>query len=117
MVPQVLAIPQKVGRVTKQFDLFDRREARFAEFDAANPDVWRLFERFTLELIRRGFEHYSSDAVLHRVRWETAVSAKDGTFKIDNNWTPYFARKFHSHYPQYAGFFRTRLSKFDAEAA
>ena len=30
-----------------------------------HPLAWSLFQRFTFELIDRGFAHYSSDAVLH----------------------------------------------------
>jgi hypothetical protein len=89
--------------------------ARFAEIDAANPEVWRLFVRFTFELIHRGFAHYSADAVLHRVRWETAAALEDDrTFKINNNWSAFYARKFHDHYPKHDRFFRLRASMADA---
>jgi hypothetical protein len=89
--------------------------AKFAEIDAANPDVWRLFERFTFELIRRRFSHYSADAVLHRVRWETSSAIDDASsFKINNNWSAFYARKFHAKYPKYEGFFRLRASMADA---
>ena len=89
--------------------------ARFAMIDAANPQVWRLFERFTFELIRRGFRHYSADAVLHRVRWETATAIADqSTFKINNNWSAFYARKFRDLHPKHAEFFRLRASMADA---
>jgi hypothetical protein len=79
-----------------------------------DPMAWRLFQRFTLELIERGFVHYSSDAVLHRVRWETAVTTTDNSgFKVNNDLTPLYARMFHETYPAHAGFFRTRISRFD----
>jgi hypothetical protein len=79
-----------------------------------DPLAWRLFQRFSLELIERGFAHYSSDAVLHRVRWETAVTIDDGScFKVNNNVTPLYARHFHEQHPAHAGFFRTRVSKYD----
>jgi len=88
--------------------------ATFAFVDAQNPDVWRLFEQFTFHMIRRGFDHYSARAVLHRVRWETATPLEDqSNYKINNNWSPFYARKFHEKYPQYGGFFRNRLSRAD----
>jgi hypothetical protein len=90
-------------------------QRRFADIDRANPNVWSLFVRLTFDRIHRGFRNYSSDAVLHRVRWETAVPLEDGSgFKINNNWSPFYARKFHDAYPQHAGFFRTRASVADA---
>lgn len=88
--------------------------ARFAEVDANNPEVWRLFELFTYSMIKRGFAHYSARAVLHRVRWETATPLEDETqFKVNNNWSPYYARKFHAVHPDHAGFFRNRVSRAD----
>ncbi len=91
---------------------------RFAEFDLANPQVWRLFVRFTYEMIGRGSTHYSADAVLHRVRWETASALDDESgFKINNNWSAYYARKFRDHNPSHASFFRLRASWADMDAA
>lgn len=91
---------------------------RFAEVDAANPRVWELFEQFTLMLIRRGFRHYSADAVLHRVRWETTVELRDGEgFKINNNWSAYYARKWIGRHPNHANFFRLRASAADLRTA
>lgn len=92
------------------------RQARtFAEVDAANPQVWRLFEQFAFQMIRRGFTHYSADAVLHRVRWETATPLEDQSgFKINNNWSCYYARKFIKLHPKHAQFFRLRASMADA---
>ena len=95
---------------------YDALGARFASVDAANPDTWRLFERFTFHMIRRGFAHYSADAVLHRVRWETATPLDDNSgFKINNNWSAYYARKFHAYHPEHEGFFRNRISKADRQ--
>lgn len=92
--------------------------ARFAAIDAANPEMWHLFERFAWVMIRRGFSHYSARAVLHRVRWETATPLEDASqYKINNNWSPYYARKFHRVYPKYDGFFRNRTSRADESDA
>jgi hypothetical protein len=88
-------------------------EARFAEFDASHPEVWALFQCFTLGLIAAGKKHHSSDAVLHRVRWETDAGNKSGDYKINNNWSAFYARKFHKKFPRHAGFFRTRSSRAD----
>lgn len=95
-------------------DYSDMMHARFAEIDASNPLIWELFERFTFSIIRRGFKHYSARAVIHRVRWETATPLDDGSsFKINNNWTPFYARKFHDWHPEHNGFFRNRASIAD----
>ncbi len=87
---------------------------KFIAFDQNNPLVWSLYQRFALEMIALNHEHYSSDAVLHRVRWETAMQTVDvGRWKIDNNYTAFYARKFHAVYPEYGDFFRLRRSCAD----
>lgn len=76
-------------------------------FHQAHPEVWRYFEQFTFDRINQGFQHYSADAIMHRVRWETSAGSKT-QFKISNNHVAYYARAFMRRYPQHNGFFRTR---------
>jgi len=79
-------------------------------FHRAHPRVWRLFQRFTLDRISRGFEHYSVNAIFERIRWETdqAPGASEQQFKLNNNYRPFYARGFMLKYPEHDGFFRTR---------
>jgi hypothetical protein len=92
-----------------------RKQAmKFLEFDKKNPHVWDLFVRFTFEAINKGYKNLSSDMVLHRIRWETSIATNELTevdgrrIKICNNYTPYYARKFHLSFPEHKGFFRTK---------
>ena len=81
------------------------------EFHRENPEVYELFKRFAFEAARVR-DHYSSDAIVHRIRWYTAIETQDHTadFKINNNWTPYYGRLFMVDFPEHEGFFRTRLA-------
>lgn len=103
-----------------QPELFDwigprDEERRWAQWLADNQVLWRAFVRFTFDAISAGKEHYSADAVLHRVRWESAIVERGGDgWKCNNNWTAYLAREFHRAYPEHAGFFRTRTSRASA---
>ena len=89
-----------------------KHQAAFDKFHATYPEVYDMFVRFTFEKIRQGYQNYSSRVVLERVRWETDAGADlfggDEPFKINNNFQPYYARKFHADYPNFDGFFRTR---------
>jgi len=81
----------------------------FFKFHNENPQVYELFNRFTHQVIDRGFEHYSADAVMHRVRWHTGVETAGGDgFKINNNLIAYYSRLWMKHNPRWVGFFRTR---------
>lgn len=98
---------------TAGLPLFSRASKdAFDKFHAENPDVWRHFEKFTLELIEAGHLHYSADAVCHRIRWHLDVETKseDG-LKLNNNYTAHYARLFAARYPQHATFFRCRRRK------
>lgn len=89
-------------------DAPDRIELAARWFVEENPHVWALFVRFTFELIRAGREHYSADAVFHRIRWHTAIETNDAEFKVNNNHAACFARWFDATYPEHVGFFRMR---------
>ena len=85
------------------------REACIA-FHKAHPIGWALFVKFTFERIGLGFEHYSVNAIFERIRWETDQANVDGktSFKLNNNYRPFYARRFHRMYPEHDGFFRLR---------
>lgn len=80
-------------------------------FHTEHPEIWDLFVKFTLELIGRGFKNYSAQhGVFAQIRWHTDKPDVDGqsTFKINNNYSAFYARAFMKAYPEHAGFFRTR---------
>lgn len=107
---------------TEQQSLFDWKpkpavERAFHAFDQENPRIWHLFCHFAWDRIRLGFKHYSADAILHRIRWETDAEQRDGSgFKANNNFTSLYARKWAREFPDHADFFRMRRSKFDGGA-
>ena len=85
-------------------------DAAAAVFSNKHPEVNELFVRFTTEIINRGFKNYSVSAIFERIRWETDQADVDGksTFKLNNNYRAWYARRFMEHNPEHAGFFRTR---------
>ena len=75
--------------------------------------MYRLFVKYTMELVNRGRTRYSADAIMHRVRWETNVVTNDESFKINNNHVAFYARMFMKDYPELEGFFPIRKSEAD----
>lgn len=96
----------------------DEMRQQCNEFHKKHPEVWRLFCRFTTDIIDRGFKHYSVNAIFERIRWEMDAGG-DGTsaFKLNNNYRAFYARRFMTMYPQYEGFFRTREQKSEDQFA
>jgi len=106
--------------MSTQILLFDDGlHAKWKEFHHDNPRVYELFKKFTFQAIQAGHKSFSSDAICHRIRWETSVvTLEEGVnpdtgekLKINNNHVAYYGRKFMRDYPEYDGFFRTRDTK------
>ena len=83
-------------------------EQRWREYDRKHPETYRLFVRFTMELIAAGRKHYSANAVVHRIRWHTAIECGDDGFKVNNDFARCMSDRFSAEHPQHDGFFRTR---------
>jgi hypothetical protein len=83
-------------------------DVAFHAYDERNPDIYAMFKRFAYEALMSGHHHFGAKAVMERVRWETAVRAKGGTFKINNDYTSRYARKLIAEKPEFDGFFRLR---------
>ncbi len=79
-----------------------------------NPHIYPMFEKFTLEAAQYR-KHFSAQAVIERIRWDTAIRENGSDFKISHNWRAFYAKKFEDDYPKYKGFFRLRkdFSKLD----
>lgn len=80
-------------------------------------DVRRAFYETSLKAKRAGFERYSADAILHRIRWHQHIERGNRDFKCNNNWTAQLARDAMRDLPELAGFFVTRQSQHDDMAA
>lgn len=70
--------------------------------------VYNKFEELTLHLINQGWPRYSSDAILHRIRWHMRVDKGDREFKCNDHWTSHLSRWFMAKHPEHEGFFETR---------
>lgn len=80
----------------------------FEQYDRLNPLVWQMFKQFTFEVINAGHMRFSADSILHRIRWETSVITTDSRFKINNDFSADYARKFITEFPHYNHFFEIR---------
>lgn len=79
-------------------------------FHVKHPEVWEMFVKFALEKADLGYDHYGVSGVFERVRWETSVGDGEPELKINNNFKPFYARRFNAMNPHLGGgeFFRLR---------
>lgn len=91
------------GRVSKE-----ERLASFLRFQHENPRVYELFSKFTRQVIERGHQHYSADAIFHRIRWHTSIETTDPDFKIGDHNRVFYARLWTQKNPSHADLFRSK---------
>jgi len=81
---------------------------RAMHFDSQNGHVYKAFERCALALIGSGVRHYGAKAIFEYLRYATNVRGLGDQFKLNNNYTAYYARKFEKLHPEHEGFFSIR---------
>lgn len=87
----------------------NEREAEFWRFHAENPMIYWLFDRFAHQVIARNRTRFSSDAILHRIRWETNIETTGAEpFKINDHCSAYYARLWMRNNPTKPMIFSTR---------
>ena len=86
---------------------FHHTKKDFEVFHKENPKVYEMFKKFSLEASAKN-KNYSARGIFHRIRWETSVNSDDESFKLNDIWTAYYARKFMEDFPNLKGFFRVR---------
>jgi hypothetical protein len=85
-------------------------QAEFDKFDHENPHVWQYFVRFAFQAIHRGRSRLSARLIIERIRWEIYMTTNtEEEFKINNNHTPYYARKWQQRFPDHTTFFEIRI--------
>ncbi len=80
-------------------------------FDEDNPSIWNQFNYMALNLIVKGVKHYGAKAIFEIIRYHRTAETNDSKFKLNNNYTSYYARKFIRNHPEHKDFFETRKSK------
>ena len=81
----------------------------FWEWLSVNGHILDEFIRIGLKTKRAGITRWSSDAICHVLRWQTAMREKgQNLVKINNNATAGLSRLAMQIEPKLAGFFQTR---------
>jgi len=90
--------------------------AKFRAFHAENPHIYKLFKKWAFDAMAAGHLRYSAREILGAIRWHTTVVTIDPAgFKINNLWSPYYARLFDEEFPVHVTFFEKRRSQADEQ--
>jgi hypothetical protein len=85
---------------------------RFERWLEANGRIYDLFREYARQVRAAGHRRFSADAIVHRIRWhmmvETTPTPGDDGYKLNNDFTPYLARKLMLDDESFRGFFELR---------
>lgn len=73
----------------------------FIEYHRDNPHIYEMFKKFTFELINCGYQNIGANLIKERIRWETYTDKRFEPLKINNNYSPGYARLFMQEYPEH----------------
>ena len=82
--------------------------AAYKRWDDLNPHFYPLFSRFTLQLANRGHRNIGARLVIERIRWESMIRTSGDPWKLNDHYTPIYARRFMRDHPRLDGLFRLR---------
>lgn len=103
------------NRPRPQFDLFSdsnlTENIAFQRYDVQHPEVYIRFKELTFEALKKGFKSFSARGLFQVMRFEKGFIKNDG-YKLNNNYTPYYVRKFIKEYPEHRAFFECRKTKY-----
>jgi hypothetical protein len=97
--------------MSTQLQLHLHFDDSFCQYHSENPQIYAEFEKTALKAVKYR-SRFGAKAIFEIIRWNTMVSGNDG-FKVNNNYTSFYARLFELKHPQHAGLFSKRKSKFD----
>lgn len=81
-----------------------------AEFHRANPNVYRLLRDLAFRLVVAGHRRWGAKALWETLRYELAISTNADVrdFKLNNNYTAWYARELMANEPELTDFFEIR---------
>jgi len=95
-------------------DLTPTSAEAFAAYHEENPAIYAKLVEFATAAVNAGATHVGIGMLYERLRWYTKIEARQDTFKVNNNYRAFYARKIMAEHPRLAGIFETRASKADA---
>lgn len=85
---------------------------RFETYHENNPHIYEMFVEKTMFVINQGIKKIGAWVIIGEIRWLGIVVNRDGErYKISNDLTALYARKFQKDYPQFAYIFDTKQMK------
>ena len=83
-------------------------ETQFEAFHLRNPHVYTSIIAISKDLKKRGFRKGGMKMIFERLRWLYAIQTVGEDYKLNNNYTAFYARLVMATVPELDGFFAVR---------
>lgn len=83
-------------------------EAEFQDFHRANPHVYRILRQMALDYKRAGNRRCGIKMLWEALRYSSGVQTQGDPYKLNNNYTAYYARLLMRQERELRGFFEIR---------
>lgn len=85
-----------------------RWQREFEAYDREHPEVYTELVHLCNQLKSRGITKYGFSTLVHQLRWHFHVERGNAEFKLNQNYSPYYARKLANEYEQFRDLFEFR---------
>jgi hypothetical protein len=89
------------------------KRKKIINYHKKNPHLYEAFVEFTSQAFDAGYNYFSAEMIINRMRWQTMIVAKDDSFKIKNDVKPFYSRMLMAKDNKYKNFFKLRPSIWD----
>lgn len=103
---------REIRREAYMKNKFDRRREAFFKFNSDNPHVYLKIVELARKAKKAGKKNYGIKAIIEVIRWEEEVETEGKQFKLDNNYSSFYARLIMEWEKDLKGFFKTRENGF-----
>ena len=84
---------------------------KFIKWLPNNLHIWKSFVDEAEKVRKKGFKKYSTRTLVCFLRHHSTLYEVGGTWKIDNDVSPYLARLYDLVYPEKSGMWEYRITK------
>jgi hypothetical protein len=83
----------------------------FQQYDQENKHIYELYKAIAINLAKEGRKQLGSKYIFEQMRYDHRFVSNNDPFKINNNFAPYYSRKFVLEHPQYGNLFKFKSLK------
>lgn len=112
--PGATATPPPPRQLEFVSDPYEGFPTDFVEFHQANPHIYSTLRTLAFQARDAGARKLGMKQLLEVCRWNLRLDTTTSQPKLNNNFTPYYARLLMANEPSLAGVFETRRTKWAA---